>query len=231
MDKPTPAPSAPDRSSGGKRWSVEEDERLLDLVRQEQDWRDIATAFGRSFSSVQDRFRFLKNSQACAASIVPRRSIRAKNPTPPDLTCGAPSRAGRDLLSLVRNDIDRRQMIAGEPRPLIDEIDLILGAIIREVMLLRSDAHMDWVRITVAEIRTHENGIGKEAMRAVINELEKRLWIERGVGYPGLVELPRQARIGRLILIRAAPRLLALCERIGISPPDLFNHFPSLNGS
>jgi len=232
MSKSTKSPRLLNRSSGGKRWSPEEDDCLLELVLRKEDWLDIATAFNRTFSSVQNRFRFLKSSQARASTISPLTSTRAEDPNlAPDLTCGALSRAGRRVLELVRKEIGRFQLQERETLVPLNEADLITGAVIREVLLLRLRTGTGWLRITVSRINAPEHGIGREACRGVINDLEKCALLERHVGYPGTLTLPqRAARKGRLIWIRASPRLVDLCEKQGISAPNLFTHFPSLGG-
>jgi hypothetical protein len=220
------------RSSGGNRWSHEDDDRLLDLVRKKEDWSDIATALKRSFSSVQNRFRFLKSSQAHASTIVALISTRAEDPSlAPDLSCGALSRAARETLKLVRNDISRFQRQSREVSRPIDETDLIVGAIIREILLLRLRTDTGWLRFTVSRVRTTEHGFGREALRRAIRDLEKSGYCERLVGYPGALALVHQdARKGRLIWIRASSRLTDLCERQGIGASNLLTHFPSLKG-
>jgi hypothetical protein len=219
------------RSSGGNRWSPEEDVRLLELVQGQENWIDIASAFNRTFSSVQNRFRFLKNSQARAWTIAST-STRAEDPNfAADLTCGAVSSAGRKTLELVRKEIRRPKLQTGEKSEPLDETGLIIGAIVREVLLLRLRTDRGWLRIAVSRISAPEHGIGREAFRTIINDLEKCALLERLVGYPGTLALSQQvARKGRLVCIRASSRLVDLCERQGIRASNLFTHFPSLAG-
>jgi hypothetical protein len=226
--KSAKAPPVRNRSLGGKRWSRKEDSRLLELVRQELDWLKIAGVLNRTFSSVQRRFQFLRSFDGRASTIVPKKLTRAERPGDPqaDLTCGAVSRSGRQTLNLVRNAIRLRTRETFEP---LKEIDLIICAIIRELLLLRLRADAGWLRITISRISAEEHGVGREVFRTLVSSFEKAALIERHVGYPGALALPQlSARKGRLLLIRASSRLIGFCEQQGVGISNVFTHFPSL---
>ena len=172
MKKRGKPPLVPSRSLGGKPWSRKEETRLLELVRQGQDWIKIAAALNRTFLSVQSRFRTLRSSDVRASTIVAKKLTRAErrdNPAP-DLTCGAVSKPGRQALNFVRNAIGLQPCETFAPP---DENDLVVCAVIREVLLLRLRADTGWLRITISHIRAAEHGIGKAAFGSMIDALEK----------------------------------------------------------
>jgi hypothetical protein len=213
-------------SSGNKRWLPKEDDRLLDMVREKEDWVKIAKTFNRTFASVQNRFRYLKNSQIRAATIRPRLLTRAQDASlEPDLTCGALSSPGRRVLELVKG---LSVPPASRARSPLTRTDFVIAAVIREILLMRLNSNEGWLRVTVSVIRSKTHGIGREALRCVIDDLESRALIERHVGYLGMPGLPNEARSGRIIWIRASSRLVDLCDRQGINSINLFTHFPSL---
>lgn len=124
------ASQPPDRSLGGQRWTAEEDDRLLELVVSGQEWRTIAAALNRTFSGVQNRFRFLKGSQERAAPIVPRNLTRAQDRgLEPDWSCGAFSVAGRRIAEALGEGV-RRQAAKHQWRDLSrlsDEVFSVMG--------------------------------------------------------------------------------------------------------
>jgi Myb-like DNA-binding domain len=219
----------PNRSSGNKRWSPEDDRLLLKLVEHQQDWIDIAQSMSRSFISVQHRFRFLRATSPDASSVKAKISSRALDPMEvPDLTCGAPSKAARRLLHFIRKEISDRERAGNEP---IDETDLIVGALIRELLTLRARNVSGWLRVTVSLVSSPEHGVGKMQFSRLLNDLELRGLIERTVGVPGaLVLRDSAARQGRFVLIRATLRLKLLCSRRGIGVVNLLTHLPTLAG-
>lgn len=98
-------------------------------------------------------------------------------------------------------------------------------------MLCRLNADEGWVRVTISRVSASQHGIPRDVFRNVVIGLEECAFIERLVGYPGALKLTgREARRGRLVWLRAAPRLIDLCERHGINGSNLFTHFPSLSG-
>jgi hypothetical protein len=224
-EKLTPRPK---RALGGQRWTVEEDDFLLDLVKREQEWIVIAAELERSYSSVQNRFRFLKQSQEPAAPIVPLVRTRAWRPdSAPDLSCGALSVASRQVVGVLWEEIRHPH----EPPEARDQVRTIIGATVREVMLCRLTSGSDWLRITVSQVNAGDHGVPREAFRNIIARLEACGFLERFVGYLGALKLDRhEARKGRLVWLRAAPRLIDLCESHGINGSNLTTHFPSLSG-
>jgi hypothetical protein len=224
--------STPNRTLAGKRWSAEEDKNLLERVQRHEDWIDISKALNRTFVGVQNRFRFLRNTNAHASTIVAKISTRAQNPdTAPDLTCGALGKAGRRVLEAVKNDISQFYGRPQETPAPLDETDLMMGALIRELLLQRYSHVTGWLRITVSRINASEHGIGKMGFSRILDDLEKCAFLERTVGYPGALTLPNMAaRQGRFVLIRASARLVKLCRQRRITASNLFTQFPSLRG-
>lgn len=128
-------------------------------------------------------------------------------------------------------EVDRLQVQARETVVPLKETDRFIGAVIWELRLLRLRADTEWLRITVSRVNAPESGIGREALRSVINDVEKSALLERHAGCPGTLALPqRAARKGWLISIRTSSRGVDLCDRQGISASNLFTHFPSLRG-
>ena len=220
----------PNRSLGGQRWTSEEDERLLELVRFKREWRDIAIELKRTFASVQNRFRFLKKSRDSAAEISPLVLTRAHDPTlEPDLTCGALSVAGREIIEELCAEMMRIGLMSRrEPTARFYESRLALGALVRAVMLRR---HTGWLRITLSRVSSPKHGLSRGAFQNLVSSLEKTGMLERYVGYLNDLNLENpQARKGRSVYIRATALLQEMCARKGISSANLFTHFPSLGG-
>lgn len=106
MTKSTNPPKTPNRHLASSRWSLEEDNRLLELVQQKEDWGHISIILKRTFSGVQNRFRFLKRTQARAVAIVAKNSTKTQDSnSAPNLTCGSVSRSGRRVLEALRTEI------------------------------------------------------------------------------------------------------------------------------
>jgi hypothetical protein len=227
MKKKTKFRRVRSRSSGGKPWSTKEENLLLKLVREGKEWSDIAAALNRTYSGVQMRFQTLRHSDLRALDVVPKKITRAERPElVADFTCGSVSKPGRRVINLVKGAIG---LEASDPSAPLLEWDLVLGAIIRELLLLRLRADMGWLRITVSQISSAKLGVGREGLRRMLTGLENSGMIERFVGYPVTIAFSnRSARKGRLVLLRASPRLLDLCEQNGISAANLSTHFYSL---
>ena len=220
----------PNRSLGGQRWTIDEDERLLELVKCQREWREIAIELKRTFASVQNRFRFLKKSRVFASEISPLVSTRAQDPTlEPDFTCGALSAAGRKIVEVLCAEMMQIGMMSNrEPSARFYESRLALGGLIRAVMLGR---HTGWLRITLSKVSAPKHGISRGAFANLLISLEKTGMLERYVGYLDDLNLKNlQARKGRPVYVRATALLQEKCERQGISSGNLFTHFPSLDG-
>jgi Myb-like DNA-binding domain len=213
-------------SSGNKRWLPEEDDRLIALVQEKQDWVEIARTLSRSFISVQNRFRCLKKIRSHHSAITPPVSTRSQDASlEPDLTCGALSRAGRRVLELAKS---RSLLPSGKKGSSLTRTDFVIAALIRELLLTRLKSDGGWLRVTISTTRSRTHGVGREALRSIIYDLERRGLLERHVGYLGTPGLPTAARSGRFVCIRASSRLKDLCEQQGVSGASLFTHFPSL---
>ncbi len=86
-----------------------------------------------------------------------------------------------------------------------------------------------WLRITISRVSAAEHGMSRDAFSNVIIALERGAFLERYIGYPGALKLEiPAARMGRPVVIRAARRLIDVCERQGINATNLFTHFPSI---
>jgi hypothetical protein len=222
----------PNRSSAGKRWSSEEDSLLVELVRQQIEWGDIAQTMKRAFISVQNRYRYLKVTKDSASNTVARASTRAQplNSTP-DLTCGAPSQSARRVLDLIIGQINQRAGQRPSYNKPLNGLDLITGALIRELLTTRHREIRGWLRITVSRINSPDHGVGRTYFSRLLGDLEANGLLERTVGYPGLVAFSESAaRPGRFVFVRASLRLKKLCGQHGITPANLYTHFPSLAG-
>jgi hypothetical protein len=232
MIKPSKSPKTLNRSFASNRWSPEEDNRLLELVQQQLEWTDIANAMNRTFAGVQHRFRFLKSTLPGASAIVAKNSTRAQDAkSAPDLSCGAISKAGRRVVEAVKSEVSefygREIIVSG----FLTDTDLIIGALVRELLLQRYRDVSGWLRITVSRITSSEHGIGIDRFCRVLDELEKSGLLERFVGYRGALALPRKvARQGRFVQVRASMRLIKICRDQRITASNLFTHFPSLSG-
>jgi Myb-like DNA-binding domain len=230
MIQSTNPPKRQNRILASNRWSLEEDTRLLELVQQKEDWGEIATVLKRTFSGVQNRFRFLKRTQAHAAAIVAKTSTKTQDPnSAPDLTCGSVSRSGRRVLEAVRTEISLLHGQAQKAAAPLNKTDLLIGALIREMLLLRYRNVTGWCRITVSRINNSEHGIGKTGLSRILDNLERCALLERTVGYPGVLALPHpDARRGRFVLLRASSRLINSCKQRRITASNVVTHFPSL---
>jgi hypothetical protein len=225
-------PRTLNRSLASNRWSAAEDNRLLELVQQQLEWIEIANAMSRTFAAVQHRFRFLKGTQPGASAIVAKISTRAQDAnSTPDLTCGAVSKAGRRIVEAVKCEISKFYGREKNPPGLLTETDLIIGALVRELILLRYRDAGGWLRITVSRIKSSEHGIGIDRFCRLLDELETCGLLERFVGYPGALALSRKvARQGRFVQVKASMRLVKICRQQRIAASNLFTHFPTLGG-
>lgn len=214
------------RERGGKRWTADEEAHLLALVDEGHNSAAIAAILRRAFSSVQHRLRKLGRSTAEA--------IDPEKPKPyqrrMDLTCGEPSSAGRAVVEIVweaiRDDVAITQR--REPSRLSIGVRRIVGAIVREAMI-SSDSRNGWARIAISRVRTETAGVGSGVVRNLLEALERQGYLQRFLGYPGIVELDRSvARNGRVALLRATPRLSRLCARFDIRWDNIAAHFPRL---
>src|ERR1700761_4701175 len=106
MVEPRKVLQTPNRSLASNRWSVEEDNLLLELIQQQYDWTVVAGAMKRSLRGVQHRFQFLKKNRLGGSAVVAKVSVRAQDERPaPNLTCGAISKVGRRVVEAVKSEI------------------------------------------------------------------------------------------------------------------------------
>ena len=221
----------PNRSDGGRRWTEMDDSRLLEMVKSQVVWTDIAAALNRTFSAVQNRFRFLKSlPENSALEISPRVETRAQErELEPDLSCGAMSVAARQFVQQLWAEIlrvpTRRHRL---PAKVSDEAYAVTGALIREALQMHW-ASGGWIRVTVSRVRSVDFGLARESFRSIVECLEECSLLERHVGYLGAPSLGNStARRGRSVLLRASRRLVELGAQHGITQAVVATHFPSL---
>ncbi len=95
---------------GRKHWSSEDETRLVALAAAGCTSAEIAADQNRSFSSVQHRLKKV------GASVVRRSEKRSdESQAAVDLTCGAITNSGQQIVQAVRAEIRSDQVIAKRP--------------------------------------------------------------------------------------------------------------------
>jgi hypothetical protein len=224
------------RAQAGKRWTHDADERLLALSKSRNDAATIASILRRSYSSVQNRLQklhrlLIENAESLdsGVQIAPKRS----SDTYPDmdLTCGAISGWGQQIVRALWEDIQADNAITRrrEPSSFKIEVQCLVGAIVRETFI--SSEEKTWARISVSRIRAENVGVDGGAVRNILGALMSRGFLERFVGYSDALRIENSAATsGRVTLLRASPRLTAMCKEAGLCSESIFSHFPSLGG-
>jgi hypothetical protein len=226
----------PERKRGGKRWTPDDEARLLTLALEGQAPIAIAATLQRSYSSVQHRLNKLERSTT-GAMLNPRSESGAFPERADlgfceiDLTCGAITRPGQQIIQglweKLRNDaaIAKRR----EPSILRAEVQCIIGALVREA-ITSYDGEMGsrWWRVAVSRVRAVDVGVDSGVLRNLLGALQRQRLLETFVGYPGVLELGSGARNGRPTLFRATSRLVELCSIHGITRDNISTHFPPL---
>ena len=98
------------RARGRKHWSSEDETRLVALAAAGRTSAEIAADLNRSFSSVQHR---LKKVGASVARRSEKRSDQSQAAV--DLTCGAITNSGQQIVQAERAEIRSDQVIAKRP--------------------------------------------------------------------------------------------------------------------
>lgn len=208
-----------------------DDSRLLEMVKSQVGWTDIAAALNRTFSAVQNRFRFLKAlPKNSVLEISPRVATRAQeSELEPDLSCGAMSVAARQFVQQLWAEILREPTRRSRlPSKVSEEAYAITGALIREALQMHLVSG-GWMKVTVSRVRSADFGVARESFRSIVECLEECSLLERHVGYLGAPSLGSStARRGRSVLLRASRRLVELSAQHGITQAILTTHFPSL---
>jgi hypothetical protein len=222
-----------DRSRGGKRWSDSDDARLLELASQGKPTDELASTMQRSYSSIQNRLRYLIN-RAGRANCLHHQSEPERFPAV-DLSCGALSDASHEVLSTLWSGIKGHPSIIRrrEPSLLKPEVECFLGAVVREGLIrLSPDSPPTWRRFSLSRIRANDAGVDSGVARNLISALHHYGFLELFVGYVGYsgsFQLDiHTARFGRSALLRATRKTLQACARRGINLKNLHTHFPSL---
>lgn len=208
-----------------KRWSSEEDSQLLGMAARGDDWRLVAATLGRSFTSVQARFRLLKNSND-----QPRHRSKIET-AQADLSCGAMSRVAREIVEILWQEILRHksQHDWQTPARLREEVFAAIGALVREVMRVHLDSEEGGLRLSFSKVGVDYGGISREAFRYCTIGLEKSNFLVRRVDSVGKLSLIHPAaRGGRRVRLIATSKLIDLFEERRIGEANLFTHFPSL---
>lgn len=225
--------SPPDRARGGKRWTGGDDTRLLELASQGKSMGELACTMQRSYSSVQSRLRTLIKQSGRANC--PRPHSEPKRFPAVDLSCGALSQASHEVLSTLWFDIKGHHSIIrrSEPSLLKPEVELFLGAVIREALIcLPPDSPPTWRRLSLSRIRANDAGVDSGVARNLISALHHHGFLDLFVGYVGYsgsFQLDiHAARFGRSALLRATRKTREASARRGINLNNLYTHFPSL---
>jgi len=200
----------PNRARAGRRWSPDEEARLVALAEKGYNSAAIAAILTRTFSSVQNRLRQLGRSTAEPDD--PKEPKRDQRPM--DLSCGAVSNGGRAVVESIWGAIRDDSAIVNrrEPSRLSSEVQSVIGAI-----------------VAISRVRAETVGVGSGVFRNLLQALERQRFLQRSLGYPDTLKIDSAlAKNGRVSFLRAMPRLLELCARFDIRTDNIATHFPSL---
>lgn len=224
-----------ERSRGGKRWTRDDETHLLLLASEGRTAAEIASMMKRSYISVQHRLRSLSGRSDTEVGRSQARSFERNRFPNGDLTCGALSVPGHQMVLSVWTAIryDSAIIKRNEPSRLRPEVKCVIGAIIRETMICSDPDHSpSWTRIAISRLRAKDVGVDSGVVRNLIRALSAKGFLEIFVGYIGpnaALQLdPISARSGRSVLLRAAQRTVVLCKSFGIMHSNLYTNFPSL---
>jgi transposase-like protein len=216
----------PNRARAGRRWSPDEEARLVALAEKGYNSAAIAAILTRTFSSVQNRLRQLGRSTAEPDD--PKEPKRDQRPM--DLSCGAVSNGGRAVVESIWGAIRDDSAIVNrrEPSRLSSEVQSVIGAIVREA-IISTDAKNGLARVAISRVRAETVGVGSGVFRNLLQALERQRFLQRSLGYPDTLKIDSAlAKNGRVSFLRAMPRLLELCARFDIRTDNIATHFPSL---
>jgi probable addiction module antidote protein len=103
----------------------------------------------------------------------------------------------------------------------------VLGGLAVELLISSAPKrNAGWMRIAVGRAAGSPVGLDNRVFRNVLDTLLYGGFIERFVGYAGVLELAHHgARRGRIARIRATPKLIALFARHGVTPRNASVHF------
>jgi hypothetical protein len=225
----------PERNRGAKRWSREDETALRQLVSEGREASEIASIMKRSYFGVCHRMRMLNRLLGNKDAKTSPPGSKRKRYSDADLTCGALSSSGHQLVASlwfeIRNDgaIAKRR----EPSSLRPEVECIIGAIVREGLICFDQRKTPtWRRIAIKSLRAKDVGVDSGVIRNLVSALLNKGFLDTFVGYIGprvVVQLdPKTARSGRTALLRATQKMIEFCGRYGIVYDNLYSHFPSL---
>ena len=227
------------RARGGKRWTPQDDARLLALGAEGHATIIIASVLARSFSSIQHRLRVLgrrppiKYEWFAVSNVGTSGDALKTHQRDADLACDSISASGRMLVESLWIAIKHHAAISKrrEPSRLSPEVEGIIGAIIREA-LISSKASSVWTRIAVSSLRAEHIGVDDGVLRNLLRALRHEEFLDVFVGYLGyeaVLGLGRDAaKLGRPTLMRASSRLINWSKRYGITQENVLSHFPLL---